>query len=165
MEEKKSLLDDEGYNKAGLEFDQEVVSAMEDNLVITSEEMEKIEKLRSKACVKCQKCCSLSLLPVDFKDEREFSFYEVKGFKMFIMGGRMYTIIHKKCQHLTPLGCKIYNKRPDACKYYDGRLDPVVTKACLWHQIKEDPENKRPKILAMEDAPRKTLQTVKKEGG
>jgi Fe-S-cluster containining protein len=155
----KSLINSEEYNKAGLELDQE----LEDQMVVTSEEMEKIEKLRSKACLACLKCCSIALLPVDFKDTAEFAFYEVKGFEMFIMGGRMYTTIYKKCKQLTPLGCKIYANRPDGCKYYDGRLDPVVTKVCLWHKIKEDPENLKPKIRAMEDAPRKTLKQAEAE--
>jgi len=69
---------------------------------ITYEELELVEKLRREACLKCLKCCKISLLPVDIRDKTELDFYATKGFEFFVSGNnietaRVFTIIHKDC--------------------------------------------------------------------
>jgi len=163
---KKEEKMEEKYNEEGLAFDKEFLEANEEPTA-TYEEVQKIEKLRSQACLKCFKCCKITLMPVDIRSKEEFAFLETKGFEFFVsgMGGTdestLFTIIHKDCKHLTKLGCKIYDKRPEACKRYDGRDDPVLTKACLWWQIKEDKTNEWKRRMgatkALEDCGKRTI--------
>lgn len=143
-----------GFNEEGLAFDREV----EEEICMTYEELDRLTKLREKVCLSCQLCCTRTLMPVSLRDKEEMAFYETKGFRFFSMDRRIFTVLYTKCPHLTKSGCKIYENRPKGCKDYDGRLDPLLTKACKWWGIKEDPTNKTlGKISSLEDAPTKIV--------
>jgi Fe-S-cluster containining protein len=146
---------EEEYNKAGLDFDKE----FEEETYLTYAQVEAIDKAKHEACIKCQRCCKVMILPVLIRDKEEMKFYETRGLEFFMMQENIWTILHKECKHIAKSGCRIYDKRPEACKQYDGRLDPLLTKACLWWQIKEDPDNARfeGKIRALQDAPVKRM--------
>jgi Fe-S-cluster containining protein len=34
--------------------------------------------------------------------------------------------VPSQCQHLTPFGCAIYNDRPEICRKYDCRNEPLL---------------------------------------
>lgn len=149
-----------GFNKDGLDFDKQFADEQEEEVCMTYEELDNLNKLREKACLSCLLCCSRTLMPVSLKNKEELAFYETKGFRFFVLWDRVFTVIHGKCPHLTKLGCKIYKNRPAGCVNYDGRMDPLMTKVCKWWGIKEDPTNKtlKGKVPSLEDAPTKKVE-------
>jgi len=65
------------------------------------------KKIKQELCVKCRKCCMTILHMPNVKDPLP-------------------------CPHLTDKGCSIYERRPQACRTYDGRLE---REDCLWHTL------------------------------
>jgi Fe-S-cluster containining protein len=70
----------------------------------------------------------------DYKEALEF--YKTRGCKLVYADGLMLVAMEYVCPHLTPEGCSIYEDRPDWCRQYDGRKDPVVAEKCLWGKEK-----------------------------
>jgi Fe-S-cluster containining protein len=58
-------------------------------------------------------------------------FYKARGAKSVIqLNGRYWAVWPWKCPHLTKVGCDIYEHRPQACREYDGRDDPLMKGIC-----------------------------------
>jgi len=89
-------------------------------------------------CLTCLKCCKLIAFPTLYPNNKIVKeLYETRGW-LTKYDEKMDTLwIYKEvpCQHLGPKGCLIYNKRPKACKGYDGRNDPILKEDCLWNQL------------------------------
>lgn len=76
------------------------------------------------------------------ENARTRHFYETRGCKIMPTDQLPYIVIPYPCPHLTEKGCAIYDKRPIACRNYDGRRDPIMHYTCLWGKIKpEEIEN------------------------
>ncbi len=98
-----------------------------------------LEEQKSQLCLSCQACCKLSYVEVsqNLQNQPNLTFLSFKGFEFFTQGEHLFLILKKPCQHLTPKGCKVYAERPQACKGFDGRKDPLIAKQCLWNKLKE----------------------------
>lgn len=105
--------------------------------------MSDLDKRKSQLCLKCLKCCNYIAVRADFAygDPHSMEFYTTRGCAVVeAKGGGALVVFKSPCQHLTQKGCAIYESRPDACRAYDGRLDPVVESMCRWHEISEEEE-------------------------
>lgn len=87
---------------------------------------------KKKLCLQCQACCRLVYIPTKLPDKRDEPFYKARGIKFIKVKGTLHAAIPSRCPNLTVAGCAIYNNRPDACKDYDGREDPLLKDICLW---------------------------------
>ena len=89
---------------------------------------------KSKLCLQCLECCKWLGVPtslnLNFPPNREF--YATRGARFSEFGKDQMVVVQSTCQHLTPTGCAIYETRPLACRFYDGRKDPIVADRCLW---------------------------------
>ena len=110
----------------------------------------RLEKEKSRLCLECMKCCKfIKVRLTEFPTKRTRELYEAKKVKIYYEKetGLYFLLIPYRCPQLTPHGCAIYENRPQACKDYDGRLDPAVD--CKWKELdfdfgeeKNDKENK-----------------------
>lgn len=96
-------------------------------------------EIKSKLCLDCKRCCKkIGIATLYPYDEYVTQFYEARGFKCMV--GNNHTLFLEKelpCPHLDEEhGCLIYDKRPQACREYDGRND--FGGECLWTTMMED---------------------------
>ena len=86
-----------------------------------------------RVCIECQECCKyLTFIvgPDVIKRHREI--YEARGCVIRTMrdSNSFALRVPSVCQHLTEHGCDIYEDRPQECKDYDGRYDPLLQDLC-----------------------------------
>jgi len=74
-------------------------------------------------------------------NQNAVDFYNVRGAAVYETPTLPLVAFKLTCQHLTPRGCAIYADRPQACRDYDGRDDPVLDGECLWNGITEAEED------------------------
>ena len=70
-------------------------------------------------CMTCQWCCRTTV--VKLESEEDAYLFWVQGKQVFqdVARDGWYWISDIPCQHITPYGCNIYNKRPKLCHEYD----------------------------------------------
>ncbi len=86
---------------------------------------------KQRLCLSCMECCRyLGFKTVSLgKESKEL--LRIRGVKVFDCGNnKSFLAIPSVCPELSLGGCKIYEKRPAACRNHDGRNDPMVD--CLW---------------------------------
>lgn len=86
-----------------------------------------------RVCVECQECCRyLTFIVNQDVIERHREIYEARGCVIRqITGNPTFALrVPSVCQHLQPYGCDIYETRPQECKDYDGRYDPLLQDLC-----------------------------------
>jgi len=101
---------------------------------------------KQKLCLSCQKCCKQVniITAYSFTNEEIKKFYATRGFKIYsvtVPGDnkpRIMLSLEYPCPFLTPLGCAIYESRPEVCKAYDGTLDNTID--CAWRSLNESGE-------------------------
>jgi len=95
------------------------------------------KKTKSDLCIECQECCKILRIPVGrFLDLDSRVFYSARGIDIVQHDGVLWFVIPHVCRQLTDKGCRIYEHRPQACRVYDGRTDPVVN--CKWKELEEE---------------------------
>lgn len=85
-------------------------------------------------CLKCMECCKALAVQAPYCiDNKEFvEFYQARGCSIIATKSLPIIVIDNPCPHLTERGCSIYHKRPEWCRLYDGRKDPIMRHVCLW---------------------------------
>lgn len=92
----------------------------------------------SEICINCNECCrwmSFTLNPPNAVAEGELAhYYTLHGCKIVRVVGqqRMFVVmVPCICRQLGDDGrCAVYEERPDLCRNYDGRQDPLMRKYC-----------------------------------
>lgn len=102
---------------------------------------------QSVTCIKCNECCKWMTFTLDIKRSTEdvpevgkfIEYYQrrgcrVKWHKIDDVSGQIIVMIPYMCAELkiTAVGgmCRIYDKRPQLCREYDGRWDPHMRDLC-----------------------------------
>lgn len=101
--------------------------------------IKKLQEEKSRLCLECQECCKVFKLPLNkYPTQQDREFYKIRGLRLILddSDGRFYLVFPLRCPQLTPHGCAIYDKRPQACRAYDGRDDPAVN--CKWRDLNFD---------------------------
>lgn len=102
-------------------------------------------------CIECSECCEwvTFIIPqpsgIQLTTERSsflknalVEFYEARGCKIKdAIGDNMAVMVPSVCPHLSVKGCDIYDKRPDLCRQYDGRLDRYMKDVCRLDEMEE----------------------------
>lgn len=93
------------------------------------------EMTDSEICLSCQACCRVYMTPMPWARPQDLlkakEFYKARGAKKVIaIYNRIWCVWESKCPHLTKVGCDIYEHRPQACREYDGRDDPLMKGIC-----------------------------------
>ena len=104
-----------------------------------------IEKLKSELCLSCMECCKSIIVPTFPSYVQEPSLaklLEMRNVKYSVTNMGPFLLIPSACKFLTDKGCKIYDKRPDVCRNYDGRNIPMMKGICKWNKIKSVTCNK-----------------------
>lgn len=103
-----------------------------------------LDRRKSQICLGCLRCCNYVAVRAAFNmdNENAIDFYNVRGAAVYETPTLPLVAFKLTCQHLTPRGCAIYLDRPQACRDYDGRDDPVLDGVCAWNQITEEEEDK-----------------------
>jgi len=111
---------------------------------------QRLVKAKQRLCLGCLECCRRLLFPVkvppmlgksdDEATRAMIEFYTAHGCEargqLSAAGVAYVTVIAPvPCPHLTAGGCDIYADRPDVCRRYDGRLDPVLKDVCRWKEL------------------------------
>lgn len=98
---------------------------------------------REDLCLQCMECCKIIAVQAPYCiDNKDFvEFYHTRGCAIIATKSLPVIVIENKCPHLTDKGCDIYNRRPEWCRMYDGRIDPVLRHVCLWGKGKENGRN------------------------
>jgi len=77
-------------------------------------------------------CCKVFYVPTRVSSKDQKRFYELRGCKVKNFKGSQVVVVPLPCPHLTLKGCDIYDTRPQVCREYDGREDPLMMDKCLW---------------------------------
>ncbi len=91
---------------------------------------------KSDLCLACGRCCKVLILYAprpDFLHEPQAEeFFKARGVTIIEKGQRWYKVgVPSVCPHLgDDNACDIYETRPQGCREYDGRKDPIVE--CDW---------------------------------
>lgn len=93
------------------------------------------EKTMSEICIGCQVCCNYLTFVLVMKTEveanQQMEYYNAHGCRTHSFSGtRFAVVVPTRCEQLTPFGCKIYYKRPNICRKYDGRKDMFLKDEC-----------------------------------
>lgn len=95
------------------------------------------EEVKSKICLECGNCCKSMVVwfPAPLGAAPQvIEWMEARGIKRvpeMDRGSFMAGSLQNTCPHLKEGNvCDIYDKRPAACRKYDGRTDPSVV--CYW---------------------------------
>ncbi len=102
----------------------------------------KKQKEREALCKACQRCCKELYIythPVMYgcSAQKVIDFYEARGFSVTRLEKDALILgLHYPCPHLTPQGCAIYEKRPQACREYSGIED--FGEECLWSTLERE---------------------------
>ncbi len=96
---------------------------------------------KQKLCIECKKCCTNIAVYThpDFyncsaKEVRDF--YKMRGFGVQKDSGAYLLSFDFPCPNLTDNGCKIYEKRPQSCRDYNGLED--FGEECLWSGLNKN---------------------------
>ena len=93
-----------------------------------------LTKEHQKICVECQECCrwmTFTLNVLEAKRRQKFiEFYKARGCTIKSNSGDVVVMIPHICPHLKEDGCDVYERRPIACREYDGRHDPHLKYKC-----------------------------------
>ena len=85
-------------------------------------------------CIGCQECCKCFTFTINCRDKKEHDylceFYKARGIQVVKYEKSIAVVIDSVCPHLTKYGCDIYSTRPEACRKYDGRNDPLMRQFC-----------------------------------
>lgn len=87
------------------------------------------QKKQSDICKSCGECCKhLGIeIPRAHATSYVLEFFKARGFKLKqLKKDTAYLWADIKCPQLTKDGCAIYDRRPQACKDYDGTKDPNI---------------------------------------
>lgn len=97
------------------------------------------EDEKSALCIKCQVCCRYDLKKFD-RPHRGLTLQRAWGRILLSNGRDFMRISYDPCQHIKPLGCSIYNKRPELCReFMGGDRNKMLRPICLWYEpISED---------------------------
>ena len=88
---------------------------------------------QERLCIKCQACCKLIAIPMKQPSAAAMKFYRTKGCRLAYNSYKVLCLVVPSiCPQLTKDGCKIYDNRPEDCRVYDGRKDPLLKSVCLW---------------------------------
>lgn len=87
---------------------------------------------KKKLCIRCQACCKTIAIPTKQPNTEAMKFYKARGGRLVRINGAHRMAVPSICPQLTKDGCKIYDNRPEDCKNFDGRKDPLVGSVCLW---------------------------------
>jgi len=92
-----------------------------------------MSKNNNNICLECLECCKN--ISFDLEIKGSYYLYEqfaaIRNIKIItVKDNRVYFLLYHPCPQLTDEGCKIYIKRPEVCRIYDGRLDPALAKIC-----------------------------------
>jgi len=80
-------------------------------------------------CSGCSECCKwitfeASIPPPVYK--RKIEYFNRRGCVVRMMENRFFVTVPSVCPQLLGSSCKIYDKRPEACRDYDCRRDPFL---------------------------------------
>jgi Fe-S-cluster containining protein len=87
-------------------------------------------------CIRCQECCKWMTFTLDGGRQRDqlIEYYEKHGCRVVteekIGWSKVQVMIPYQCPNLTEKGCAIYTQRPQFCREYDGRNDPLLRDVC-----------------------------------
>jgi len=85
-------------------------------------------------CIGCQECCKWITFTISVEDKKRHKFlcdfYKARGIQVVEHSNSIEVMIETICPHLTKYGCNIYGERPEACRIYDGRKDPLMKDFC-----------------------------------
>ena len=95
---------------------------------------------KSKLCLECMECCKIVAVraAINPLNKRTKEFYQARGCRIIPTDQLPLVVIPYMCPHLSPQGCLIYDRRPLACRLYDGRYDPIMSHICLWGKVEKD---------------------------
>lgn len=91
---------------------------------------------KSELCLKCMYCCKVITFCVDASGD-SLEFYKARGAIIHYdikLPNKIYVTFPCVCPKLTPEGCSIYNKRPFACRIFDGSNYISTADHCLWNK-------------------------------
>ena len=93
--------------------------------------------VKQRLCLECLECCKVVAVraAINPSNKRTREFYEARGCRIIPTEQLPLVVIPYPCPHLTSSGCNIYDKRPLACRLYDGREDPIMSRICLWGKV------------------------------
>lgn len=85
-------------------------------------------------CIGCQECCKWITFTINYYNQKEHDdlveFYTFRGIKVVEYADSIAVMIETTCPHLTQYGCNCYGLRPELCRKYDGRNDPLMMDVC-----------------------------------
>ena len=90
---------------------------------------------RQRLCLECLECCHVIAVPTFLRGDRFKEFYTKRGFRVMMHQGLSLVVLRSTCPHLTDKGCSIYEQRPQVCREYDGRKDPIMRYICKWKEL------------------------------
>ena len=94
---------------------------------------------QSVTCIKCNECCkwmtfTLEGLSTEQEVAKYTEYYRRRGCRAVLKGRQLAIMVPYMCAVLkiTAVGgmCRIYDRRPQLCREYDGRLDPHMQDLC-----------------------------------
>ena len=90
--------------------------------------------MTSESCRNCQACCKELTITTRHKAPHPGAeiFYKARGEKTYYDEEGYLNVVlkNRKCEQLTPFGCKIYDNRPLHCKLFTGKDDPELREIC-----------------------------------
>lgn len=90
-------------------------------------------------CLKCRYCRKIISAPIfQGKDLPSLyaEFFAARKLATIYddVSGLHLVVVPHVCAQLTDTGCGIYEKRPDACRVFDGRTNAATKDRCLWRE-------------------------------
>lgn len=123
-------------------------------------DFEELSRRKQELCISCQECCKVVVFivpQITATDKPAFvsgssvrrveEFYTARGFRVHrgkSLTDEILIEVPSVCPHLTEGGCDIYERRPKACRLFDGLRDTVLSKRCRWRDLPPPGEGERP---------------------
>jgi Fe-S-cluster containining protein len=93
-----------------------------------------VQKRIENKCGDCTYCCEvLSFGFTGHPPSEAVEFYKARGCVFHYLQHETMVTIEHKCPHLDKsfeVGCLIYKDRPEVCRKFDGRNNPVTKDKC-----------------------------------
>lgn len=85
-----------------------------------------------KKCLSCLECCMwIGFIVTVENTEEMLQLYRMRNHEIVRVEEKtIYMLVPSRCQYLSMNGCKIYHERPQICRRYDGRFDPLLKHKC-----------------------------------